>query len=640
LAALACALFVAAPAAARSVYFVDNTRPAGGNGSFEQPFATLGPAASYSTPGDIIYVAEGNAPYEGGITLKKGQLLIGAAYGLDAVAVDLKEQFGVPPTPAVQGPGPTIHGGIWLSGNNVVAGCTLVAESGSIVGASAPEGPIVVKRTILRSAARATAFYLARSSYPATLTGCSIEGSAQGNGIAIDGGNGSVDFDRVPVNGSFATAVSISNRTGGAIKFHNGSKISIDDARNAVVVSNSRGPITFENPVVVVTRNGRGIAVTSSGPIVFSGGGSRIATTNGTALEIHDARLTATFDNVSAAGVAPGVLNEGIVIDKLTGKLVIAGEDAKAGSGGTIRNARLYGVRVTQSADVRLSSIDIADSGSASAECPEDLDRKSNVRCAAGLFLRHVQRSHLNDISIAGGGASGLTANNVRDVVFERLQVSGSGTDTRDPAVLLQEAGGTITFNRCRFADAAGGGVVAEQRFNAGRLVFDRCEISAAHRPTAAPYLVRVQTVGDGKLALEFHALQLHDSAGSAISASAADASTLSLAISQSFVERIGGSFVDLAARQPTHVAFSLHDTQVNAPGSSGRPLITIESGADAADTVEACVDVAGNTFNFGGGAPVIRVRGPHAKVHVVGSANPDTVFETGAPVTSVPSCP
>jgi hypothetical protein len=657
LSALACVFVAASPAAARNVYFVDNARTAGpAVGSFEKPFTTLAQAASVSHDGDVIYVADGNAPYDGSILLKRGQLLIGSAYGLDAVAVDLKEVLSAPPTPAVQGPGPTIHGGVWLSGDNVVAGFTIAAESGSAIGASAPSGPITVRKTYIRTAARATALYLAQCSFPITIDGGGIEASAFGSGISIDGGIAAITFDRFPVTGSFTSAIAISNRGGGAVKFRNGSKIAIDDARNAIVISNSKGPIAFEMPVAIATRGGRGLVVTSSGPVVFSGGASRIATTNGAALEVHDARLTATFDRVSAEGVAPGVLNEGIVIDKLTGKISVTGQDGKAGSGGTIRKARLYGIRITQSADVRLSSIDIADSGSASAECPEDLDRKSNVRCAAGLYLRHVARSHLDDIAITGGGASGLTANNVRDVVFEGLHVSGNGTDAKDPSVLIQEAGGTITFNRCRLTDGAGGGIVAEQRFNAGRLVFEHCEISAPNRPSAAPYLVRVQTVGDGKLQLAFNALQLRDSAGSAFSASASDSSTLSLAIVDSYAEHLGGSFVDIAARQPTHVAFSLRGTRVAAPGSVGRPLISIEGGDDPADAFDACIDIAGNTLTFGGGAPAIRVRAPHAKVNVVGAGSggdapavaallgrnndgASAAVETGRPVALVGAC-
>src|SRR5689334_11457365 len=147
LAMLAGMLAAAAPAAARNVYFVDNARTAPGSGAPDAPFIKLSQAAAASHDGDIIYVAEGVAPYDDSITLKRGQLLIGAAYGLDAVAVDLKEAISAPPTPAVQGPGPTIHGGVWLMGDNVVAGCTIVAESGSAVGSSAPSGPISIRNT-------------------------------------------------------------------------------------------------------------------------------------------------------------------------------------------------------------------------------------------------------------------------------------------------------------------------------------------------------------------------------------------------------------------------------------------------------------------------------------------------------------
>lgn len=631
-------LAAATPAAARNVFFVDNSK-GGGNGSYARPFANVTQAAAAALPGDVIYVAEGSGPYDGSVTLKPGQFLIGAAYGLDAIAVELKEVLDAPPTPAVQGPGPTIHGGVWLAGNNVVAGCTIVAESGSAIGSSAPSGPISIRNTVIRAAARATALYLAQASVPVTLTACSIEGSAGGSGIGIDGGVGPITFDRVPVTGSFSAAVSITNRGGGAIKFGNGSKIAIDDARSAIVIGNSKGPITFENAVSIVTHNGRGIVVTSSGPVVFSGAPLRVAAANGAALEIHDSRVTAGFESVSAEGVAPGVLKEGIVLDKVTGRVSIGAPNGTPGSGGTVRNARLYGMRITQSADMRVSAIDIVDSGSATAECPEDLGQNSNVRCGAGLYLRHVQRSRLGDITITGGGASGITANNLRDVVFDNVRVSGNGTDTKDPSLLIQEAGGTLTFSRCRFIDAAGGGIAAEQRFNAGRLVFDHCEIAAPNRPTAAPYLVRAETFGQGRLQLAFNALQLRDNAGSAFYGSAADASSLSLSINESYAERIGGTFVELSARQPTHLVFSLHDTRVVAPGSRGRSLIDIDAGATAADTVDACIDIAGNELTFGGGAPAIRVRGAHAKVNVAGAKSPDAVFETNEPVTIVGSC-
>src|SRR5689334_15083273 len=85
----------AAFGAGRPVVFVDSTR-AGGAGTYDQPFATLADAARSSGMGAIIYVAEAPTPYEGGIALSRGQMLIGSAYGLDALRAELKADFDAP----------------------------------------------------------------------------------------------------------------------------------------------------------------------------------------------------------------------------------------------------------------------------------------------------------------------------------------------------------------------------------------------------------------------------------------------------------------------------------------------------------------------------------------------------------------
>lgn len=61
--------------------FVDNSAPAGGDGTLDAPFATLNEAEAASTEGDTIFVFAGDAPY-GVIALQAGQRLIGEAAGL------------------------------------------------------------------------------------------------------------------------------------------------------------------------------------------------------------------------------------------------------------------------------------------------------------------------------------------------------------------------------------------------------------------------------------------------------------------------------------------------------------------------------------------------------------------------------
>jgi len=607
-------LLLTAPALARNVIFVDNARVERGDGSIDRPFTTLGEAQAVGRDDDVIYLAQGNAPYIATITLKKGQMLLGAAYGVDAAVVEFHTPI-TPPVPAQQGPGPTIVGNVWLTGDNVVAGCVIAAPNGSAVGAFMPSGPIALRKLFLRSSKQATALSCQGCNVPLSMIGGGIEASAWGSGVSIDGGSMDIIFEHVPITGTYAAAITIANRTGGAVKFRNASKIAIDDARSAITITNCKGTIAFESPVVIATTAGRGIVVNGSVGIAFSGGGSRIATRNGTAVEIRDSRLTAMFDSVSAEGVAPGVLNDGIVIDKLNaGKLTIGG--------GAIRNARAYGIRITQSSNIHLEKMTIADSGAATALCPEDVGKNTTVRCAAALYLRHVASSKFNGIVISGGGGAGVNANNVHDVTFEDVRISGVGTDATDPAVLLQETLGTIAFNRCNFADAAGGSVVVEQRFNSGRLSFDHCDMTSANRQSA--YLVRAGTTGGGKLRLDFNALQLHDTAGSGVFAEASEASELALTFAQPFVERTGGAFADVVAHQSSRVAFSLHDARIVAPALTGRPLIAIDAGSAPADGVETCVDINENTLFFGGGAPAVRLHASsqYAKIRIVANGS------------------
>src|SRR6266550_9100807 len=98
-----------ASAAARRVIFVDNRRVSG-NGSYGSPFPTLAEAQQSSRMSDVLFVAETDRPYEENISLQKGQMLIGSAYGLDAVQTELNTTVDAPPRAAAQGTGPIIHG--------------------------------------------------------------------------------------------------------------------------------------------------------------------------------------------------------------------------------------------------------------------------------------------------------------------------------------------------------------------------------------------------------------------------------------------------------------------------------------------------------------------------------------------------
>src|SRR5437588_13127757 len=76
-------------------------------------------------------------------------MLIGSAFGLDALRTDLHVDPGVA-MPAMQGPGPAIHGTITVTGDNVVAGCTLFAAGESGIAGSSAAGTLTIRNVYFK----------------------------------------------------------------------------------------------------------------------------------------------------------------------------------------------------------------------------------------------------------------------------------------------------------------------------------------------------------------------------------------------------------------------------------------------------------------------------------------------------------
>jgi hypothetical protein len=605
-------LLNAGGALARNVIFVDNAGTAG-TGTAAHPFTTLLDAQRFAQEGDIIYVADGVAPYEGPVTLKRRQMLIGSAYGLDAARLDFHADFTGPSMPAVQGPGPTIHGGVYLSGDNVVAGCSIAVEAGIGIAAFSPQGPVDLRKVYILSSKRGIGISIQSSDVKISIDGGGLTAADGGSGIFIDGGLGDVTFDRFPIGGSFSTAVAIMRRTLGTVAFRNGSPVKVDDAvRDAVTIVNNKGSVLFDLPLLLVTHGGRGLVLTVSEKVTI-GGASKIDSTNAAALEVHDAMLDATFDHLSATGVAPGRMNEGVVLDKLRGRFAVTG-DGKAASGGTIRNAQLYGMRIVQSSAVRIANVDVVDSGSAAAKCPEDIVKSTNVRCSAGVYLRHVAASKLENIRITGGSGVGLNTNNIDSVTFDALEIANSGATASDPALLMQESVGTLSLSRCTITDGGGGQIAIEQRFNGAIFSFDRCTVAAPQKPTA-PALMSVRASLDGTVDVRMTNARFSDNAGAGISIESRDRSKVSIAVDDSTAQHLGSSFLEVIARQTSRVRVAVHRTRVIAPGSA-QALIA----AALFDGSRGCVDVSNNELVSSAGIAgiALAVRSPAANMQVI----------------------
>jgi hypothetical protein len=611
-------LAMAGAAAGASVAFVDNRAASGGIGSRERPFATINQGAQVGT---IIYVAESDRPYEESVTLKKGQMLIGSAFGLDVLRAEMHVEFEGAGVPAMQGPGPSIRGTIAASGDNVIAGCTMLAEGLSAIVSGSAVGTLTIRNVYFKTSRGAFAIYLQAQQGNVNLSGGAIEATNAGSGIAIDGGYGDAVIDRVPISGEFNTAVRIQGRPSGTVTFRRGSKIHVRDAFNdAIVITGvERGAaVVFEDTIEVRGRR-RGVLIDKSAKVVI-GGASSLNTANGAALEVHDSSVDLSFESVSAQGLAPGTLDEGIILDRVHGRVSITGIEGKIGTGGAILHARGNGIRIDHADHVRMAGLTLTDSGLnkpvRGGRCTGNFETNSTAICRAALYLRHISDSTFENIVIDGGSAMGINANNVRDVTFGGIDVHRAGDETFESGVLLQEVGGTITFSRSSFADNAGSEMLIEQRFNNGKIVLDRCVLSATGRPEAAPHLLELRTFGNGKVEVEIRTGDLHDNLGSAVDAAAAESSSLSIDVGDSSLQHFGRGIMAVAAKQSGNARITLHANTIVALASD-RAWVD----AAASDTAGICVDIAANRFSSVPGTVIHLGASPQAALRILGVA-------------------
>jgi len=639
LAILICA--VALPAFPRNVIYVDNARAGGpGSGTADKPFATLAEAQAAGRDGDVIYLAEGTAPYEGGIALRHGQLLIGAAFGLDAAAVEF--HLTLPPMPAVQGPGPTIHGGVWLGGDNVVAGCTIAVDNGAAITSTAADAAVILRRLYLHPARLAAGIAL-QNPGAVSIAGGSMDGATSGTALWISGGTADVSIEHFPIAGSFGTVVSIAGRQRGKVTFHDGSPLKIAGATaDAIVVGACSAPVVFDDPIRIVTHGGRGIFARQAN-LTFSGGDSSIESNDAAAVDIADSPIEATFASISASAAVGGKLLTGLLLDKVRGKFVVTGHEEQPSSGGTIRNARAYGIRITQSTGIRLAHMVVADSGSADTVCSDAVERETNVRCRAAIYLRHVADSSFDDVAVTGGAGVGLNANNVTRLAFSNLQISGAGATLQEPALLLQEAVDSVRFTLCRIFAGEGGGVVLDQRFNQGMVSFDRCEFGAAGHGVP---LLAAHTAGNATLDLQINDGRILDSPVTAILIEAGGTGRTSLQLTDSWIQHLGGHAVMFTASNAARTRLALHGDHIV---SGSAPTILVMAGKAESDTAAICIDLAENTIPADG-AIAIASGAPAARIEIVGDAAPaaiaarnggaDVQINGRGSVTSVSACP
>jgi len=361
----------------RNVVFVDNAQP-GGAGTPDRPFATIGEAVAKAGASDIVFVAKGSKPYDETVTLKPGQLLVGAAFGLTAVVSEFHIEVAAPPTPPTEPP--SIHG-IVSNGNNLIAGVRIDADSGTAFSVIAPAAQVTVRNVVIAPSKTATAISIVNASAPVVFTGGGIIASGSARALVVDGDSSEVIFDQFPIAGVFGTAIALRNCS--SVVFRN--EVTINDAQTGIAAANCKA--SFAVPVTMHA--------------------------HGNAIELHGAALDAKFVGLTAPS---------IVIDKLTGGRIAI--DGGTFRGGTVQLSDL-------SAPVVFTGVKFADALLA-------IDQRANSgtftcdRCDLSADAQPMALPFLARIRTGGSGAlaATFTALQLHDNMASGLSATATETST------------------------------------------------------------------------------------------------------------------------------------------------------------------------------------------------------------------
>lgn len=225
-----------------TVWFVDDSAPAGGNGTRSAPFNSFGPLNGNSGVGDMdangdtIFVFAGT--YDVTFDLEPGQKLIGEAAGLDLVGTANDVPAGTRPL---------------ISSSNSFPLIELFGSGGS-----------VREFNIANSGGKAIS---GNGASGFTLNGIGITTAAGANGsIEFINSSGTVTIQNVAITGATlanGSALNLLNNTANISLI--GSTVSAFTGGYVLNVSGNNGTITFDSASDLSSSNTRGLAITTQG---------------------------------------------------------------------------------------------------------------------------------------------------------------------------------------------------------------------------------------------------------------------------------------------------------------------------------------------------------------------------------------
>lgn len=400
----------------KKYWFVDNTAPAGGNGTVEHPFKTESDAETAAGNGEVIYTYQGNSVYAlpgGGLNLKPSQIFTGS--GGDLI---FHNTVILPATSA-----PILNGRINTANGITLSNFTLSgANSGESVGIYGNGvANVALSNLIVQDFTGTSANGASSTSY---------SGNATGNG----GGTGG-------------------NITG--IQLINSTNISLKD-------------VTVKNITGGSANGGDGIATDGSGNYGTGGSGGNGGNATGIDLTNSSAALT----NVTVSGIRGGSAQGGDGSGTTGNTYVYYKNEGYGGFGGTSGSAK--GIDLT-GGSATLTNTTVTDVSGGSANGGDGTATGVTYDGYYGLYGNYsrgrtggaggtataidltnaiASLSHINISNILGGSALGGDAHS--SGATNNYGYGGNGGNGGNANGLI-ETGATISSSSVSFSNVTGG---------------------------------------------------------------------------------------------------------------------------------------------------------------------------------------
>jgi len=313
-----------------TVWYVDNSAAAGGDGTAAHPFNSLAAVSGASGPdvaGDIIYVRTGNAPYTGGITLLDGQTLWGENQALVVNGVTLQAAGGDPTITNAGG------NGVTLAHDNTLKGFTVGDTSGAdIADGGGTVGNLTVSNVNLTGTGQAIDIDQGGNLDVTIDNLVSTSSTAQGVQLGAGGAalTGTFTATAGAISGSMGAAFLVGDGagtagTGGAVAINYGGTITSTTGRGVDIEDRAAGAgnITLSGNITHTSGAQEGIFLddNAAGTITFSGASKSIDTHTGAATAVNISDETGATVNFIGGGLTISSAN---------------GEGFNATGGGTI----------------------------------------------------------------------------------------------------------------------------------------------------------------------------------------------------------------------------------------------------------------------------------------------------------------